>query len=235
MTADREEFLSDLAHAAKSPVHNALGFAELLRMGRYGAVSSEQEEVLARIEELTEVASEQLEVLFDFLELVLGAPGEKEERVDLRSCLRAAAAEARVGAGRNHTRLELRVASDCGAVTGQPSTLRNLFSLLICRAESVCAPDAAVTVRAGDGSADAPPREESGPPAVRVVVAAARGADVGDGPSGDGAPPGSDEGGEDAFGIIARHLVRLHGGEIELVNRADGFRATCRLPAHRAS
>lgn len=220
MTVDREEFLSGLAHAVKGPVHNALGFAELLRMGRYGELGDGQEEVVARIEGMAEDAAGQLEVLFGFLELIVGPPEESEKEraaADLRTCLQTAVREdPRELAGLDH-RLELHVDSDCAPVAVAPAHLRFLLTLLIDRAASRGAPGAPVSVRVGDGASDAAAT------LVPVVVES----------GGGGAEEGESESrGDDASEMIVRYLVRLHGGEVEFSNGADAFRAVCRLPVH---
>lgn len=225
MTVDRKEFLSALAHAVKGPVHNALGFVELLRMGRYGELDEGQEEVVTRIEGMAEDAAGQLEVLFGFLELIVESPEEAAtggEAADLPHCLRTAVREAPGDlAGLDH-RLELHADSDCPPLAVAPAHLRFLFTLLIDRAASRGEPGAPVSVRVGDGAAGARP------PLVPVVVESGRGGEEG---GADGSS-GSELGGDDASETIVRYLVRLHGGEVEFSNGADAFRAVCRLPVH---
>lgn len=237
MTDQREEFLSGLAHAVKGPVHNALGFAELLRMGRYGEISEKQQEAVARIEALTEDATGQLEILFEFLEVMVEAQGNsagQEEPADVRSCLRTAVREARRAATAPPPRFDLHIAPDCSPVAGTPPRLRFLFSLLVGRALELAPPGVPVSVLAGDGASHRPSDEVPEAVSVPVTVATGNGAIPsadGNGPSGSGGGEGR---GDDACEIIARYLVRQHGGEVEFTYGADGFRALCRLPAHDA-
>jgi len=77
----RSYSLGMLVHDLKAPVQSVIGFAELLRLGRMGAVNPEQSDFLRRIEEggegILRLVKKALEVgEFDWLAPLLGEPVE---------------------------------------------------------------------------------------------------------------------------------------------------------------
>ena len=150
----RRELLESVIHDLKAPTQSIVGFAELLQLGRVGALTPEQAEFVARIisggEELVEV----IDRLLTIVTLDSGELAHAEETVSGRAIVAAISERLGGKALRADVRLISELHDQLPQLRGDPKQIDAVFQNLIANAIDAARPGDVVRVTAphhGDG------------------------------------------------------------------------------------
>jgi PAS domain S-box-containing protein len=218
----KDEFLAILSHELRTPLNAIVGWTEMLRGG---ALGPEQEE--RALEILERNARIQTQIVSDVLDVSRVTSGKlrlNPRRIDLRSVVTAAVDTIRPSAEAKQIALDLEL-SDARWVWGDPDRLQQVAWNLLSNAVKFTPREGRVTVTL----------REDGPQSELVV------ADTGAGIRPEflshvfelfrqeDSSPSRTHGGLGLGLALARHLVELHGGQIEAQSEGVGRGAQFRL------
>ncbi len=216
----KDEFLSTLSHELRTPLNAILGWAHLLRSGRFDPRTHASG--LEAIERNAKAQSQLIEDLLDASRIVMGKIRLDLHVVDLRSAIESAVETARPAARAKGIQLQTILSHEAGPVSGDPNRLQQVFWNLLSNAVKFTPDAGLVEVRLESAGANA-----------RITVR-----DTGKGISADLLPYVFDRfrqgdasatrkhGGLGLGLAIARHLVELHGGTIRVESPGENQGAT---------
>ncbi len=227
IAADRlkTHFISHVSYELRTPLTNIIGFSELLANPRVGDLSEKQREYLG---DITSSSKTLLAIIDDILDLATIDAGSLDLRygpIDVRAMIRTAIMGVRDPAIRNNLMLDIAVADDVHSFMGDEARVRQVLYNVLSNAVGFSKPgdvihlscwkeDGKILFTVEDQGPGIPvgqqrrvfDRFES-----RTQGSAHRGAGLGL--------------------SIAKSLVELHGGEIELQSEAGkGTRVTLKFP-----
>ena len=144
--ADRrkDDFLATLSHELRNPLNAMLGWLRLLRGGRLDAAGSQR--ALDVIERSVNQQSRLIADLLDTSRIVAGKLTLRMEHVDWPGLVGSVVESARPGFDAKAVKLTSLLASDAGAVHGDPERLRQVVENLLSNALKFTGQDGAVTV-----------------------------------------------------------------------------------------
>jgi signal transduction histidine kinase/CheY-like chemotaxis protein len=144
--ADRrkDDFLATLSHELRNPLNAMLGWLRLLRSGRLDAGGAQR--ALDVIERSVSQQSRLIADLLDTSRIIAGKLTLRMEHVDWPGLVGAVVESARPGFEAKAVTLTSLLASDAGAVHGDPERLRQVVENLLSNALKFTGPNGAVTV-----------------------------------------------------------------------------------------
>lgn len=222
----KDEFLATVSHELRTPLTAVLGWACVLRMGRFGESSFDK--ALEAIERNARSQSQLIDDLLDVSRIIAGKLRLKMRVVDLHAVIESALDSIRPAAEAKEIRIITLLKPLPRTLSGDPDRLQQIVWNLLSNAVKF-------TPRQGQVQIQVEPHEED----VRIVVS-----DNGPGISQEFLPHVFDrfrqadgsftrEHGGLGLGLaIARHLVELHGGTIEATSDpgSEGSTFTVTLP-----
>jgi PAS domain S-box-containing protein len=125
----KDEFLATLSHEIRTPLNAILGWATILRSGKFSPDSAAQG--LETIERNARVQTQMIDDLLDMSRIISGKLRLDVQRIDLADVIRAAAETVTPAAGARDIRLQLVLDPMAGPVSGDPNRLQQvLWNLL---------------------------------------------------------------------------------------------------------
>lgn len=226
----KDEFLATVSHELRTPLNAILGWIQLLVLDDLD--DDTKREAVLTIERNAKSQARLIEDLIDISRIVAGKLRLETRPVDLRMTIEAALAAARPAATARSLTLDVQLDPAADVVQGDPDRLQQVVWNLLSNAMKFTPVNGLVTVRL---------RKLEG--ALEVLVA----------DSGKGIEPNflpfvferfsqadtSSTRHYSGLGLglaITRHLVELHGGQIEATSEGDGKGATfsVKIPLHVA-
>ena len=222
----KDDFLATVAHELRTPLGAMLGWANILR-----DVDVDQATSTRALDAILRNARTQTRLISDLLDvsrIVAGTLRIDVQTVEPVSVIRAALETVRPAAEAKHVTLTANVDAEAGPVAGDPSRLQQVLWNLLSNAIKFTPEGGTVAVqaRAAAGQIEVTV-EDSGPGIPPEFLA-----HVFDRFRQAGGVMTPSKGGLGLGLAIARHLVELHQGSIEVANREPGPGAvfTLRLP-----
>ncbi|MGI0485841.1 PAS domain S-box protein [Pantanalinema rosaneae CENA516] len=222
----KDEFLAVLSHELRSPLNPILGWAKLLQSRKLDATKTAQ--ALATIERNAKLQAELIEDLLDVSRILRGKLSLNVAPVNLAVVIREAMETIRLAAEAKSIQITATLASDVGLVLGDSTRLQQVVWNLLSNAVKFTPSGGQVNIQLEriDSSA-------------QITVS-----DTGQGITPDFLPyvfdyfRQADAATTRKFGglglglAIVRHLVELHGGQVEVTSPGVGLGAifTVRLP-----
>jgi PAS domain S-box-containing protein len=215
----KDEFLAVLSHELRSPLNPILGWSRLLQNGKLDAAKTQQ--ALQIIERNAQIQSELIEDLLDTSRILQGKLNLNTSPINLTSIIRAALETVRLAAEAKSIKVEADVA-EVGLVFGDATRLQQVIWNLLSNAVKFTLEGGQVRIRLE--------RLDSH---LHIIVS-----DTGQGIAPDFLPYVFDYfrqanatttrkfGGLGLGLAIARHLVELHGGTVEVESPGAGLGAT---------
>ena len=124
-------FLASMSHELRTPLQAALGFAQLVRSGVYGAVNEQQSEVLGRVERSQMHLSRLIDDILDFARLEAGRVRVESEPVVLADVIDDLAPLVEPQAVKKGIELSLVPPSDALAVRGDRHRVQQILVNLV--------------------------------------------------------------------------------------------------------
>lgn len=128
----KDEFLATLSHEIRTPLNAILGWATILRSGRFRASGAAHG--LEIIERNARLQAQMLEDLLDMSRIISGKLRLDVQRLDVADVIRAAAQTVEPTAAAKDIRVQLVLDQQTGPVSGDPSRLQQVFSNLLSNA-----------------------------------------------------------------------------------------------------
>ena len=128
----KDEFLATLSHEIRTPLNAILGWATMLRSGRFSADGAA--EGLEIIERNARVQTQMIEDLLDMSRIISGKLRLDVQRIDLADVIRAAAETVAPAAGAKDIHVQLVLDPLVGPVSGDPNRLQQVFWNLLSNA-----------------------------------------------------------------------------------------------------
>ncbi|MBI1205709.1 MAG: PAS domain-containing protein [Azospirillum sp.] len=235
----KSEFLANVSHHLRTPLHSIMGFAELLTSQSAGPLNPRQLEccqaVLVGAEQLLALINDVL----DLATIEAGYMGLDLSRIDLADLLAGVAGLAREWALKNDLHLEVDCPADIGPLEGDEKRLKQALFDLVGSAIRVAVPGS-ILVLSAEGRGDhtvlsvsaGVARMHRGAGGVAAAALPGRGSDGGnDGEDGSARVAGHVP---DRLGLaLVRGCIDLHGGWIEVDAESDRrLIVRCVLPVH---
>lgn len=229
--ADRikSDFLSKISYELRTPLTSIGGFAEMLDGGYVGQLPQEALPYVKMILEAVDALGRQIDNVLDLSQSEAGTLPLDKKAVDLATMARSVVNEASRAAHGRGVEIALQVERSLGIVEGDEKRLRQVLDHLISNAiryTGAARRDGARVLVHGDGDAKL----------VRLVVSdngpgmdaerLSRVLEVNARPANDSAESGK------GLGLpLARQLVEMHGGTLEIMSEPDvGTMVTVSLP-----
>lgn len=225
----KDEFLAQLSHELKTPITAVLGYARLIEQGDLEA--DQLREAVESIRASAEAQARLVEDLLDVSRAVMGKFNINPVPVDLKKVVDAAVAVIHPAARAKRIHLVSPAEDAPCTVLGDPSRLQQVIWNLLSNAVKFTPSGGEIRIEIGCRNGDA---------VVEI-------SDTGEGIAADFLPHMFDPfaqgaGGQEAGGLglglsVVRHLIELHGGQIEAFSDGPGEGATFRisLPIRRSS
>jgi two-component system cell cycle sensor histidine kinase PleC len=225
----KSEFLANMSHELRTPLNTVIGFSKLI--GEHQRRRLKDAEIVEYADLIRDAATHLLAVINDILDISTiqsGSYALDANEVHLQEELQVVLASFRSTALELGIGLEEDIAADLPAVRGDAAKLRKVFAGLIGNALKFTPPGGSVTVEARALEADAAVRIRDtglGMSKEEIAVALTPFAQV------DASRSRWREGA--GLGLpIARALVQLHGGQLEIRSaKSLGTEVVVRLPA----
>jgi signal transduction histidine kinase/CheY-like chemotaxis protein len=231
ISAMKDEFLATLSHELRTPLNAILGWAEMLRRGVKDEATLQRG--LETIERNARAQAQLIEDLLDMSRIISGKVRLQVEPIEPLTFIEAALETVRPAALAKNIELTRMLAPDAGTITGDPNRLQQVMWNLLSNAVKFTPPGGSVRVALERGSGEIAIRvSDSGigirPDFLPFVFDRFRQAD---------ASTTRQHGGLGLGLSIARQLVELQGGTIEVDSQGDGKGATftLRFPLRRAA
>jgi two-component system cell cycle sensor histidine kinase PleC len=228
----KSEFISNMSHELRTPLNTVIGFAKLI--GEHDRRRLGDAEIIEYADLIHGAATHLLAVINDVLDISKMQSGKytlDAREVNLAEMLQVVLASHRMTAGEVGVRLDSRLEPGLPTVKGDPAKLIQVFSNLVSNALKFTQRGGSVTVEARpqpSGGAAVYVRDTGlGMSEAEVAVALTPFGQVDAGHSRwrDGAGLGLP---------IAKALVQLHGGSIEISSaKSSGTEVTVMLPSAR--
>jgi two-component system, cell cycle sensor histidine kinase PleC len=210
----KSEFIANMSHELRTPLNTVIGFAKLL--GEHDKRRLKDSEVVEYADLIRDAATHLLAVINDILDISKMQSGRytlDAREVDLEEVLQATLATYQPGAVEVGVMLSSRVEAGLPTVKGDPAKLGQIFSNLVSNAIKFTQPGGSATIEARtlpDGGAGVWVRDTGlGMSKEEVAIALTPFAQV------DASLSRWREGA--GLGLpIARALVQLHGGRMEI-------------------
>lgn len=227
----KDEFLATLSHELRTPLNAVLGYARMMRLGILGP--EKQTQAVDTIERNAASLAQIIDDVLDLSRITAGRIRIQPQTIDLTEVVRHALDTVLPGADAKGVAVETQFDADVPLVSGDPDRLQQVLWNLMSNAVKFTKRGGQVQVRL---------RRAAGP-AVEIVVSDTgigipraflphvferfRQADVG---------TTREHGGLGLGLAIARHLVELHGGTIDVASEGSGRGASfcVRLPVAMA-
>jgi PAS domain S-box-containing protein len=230
----KDEFLAVLSHELRTPLHAIIGYAKLMRMG--AVVGSKLTDAVEAIERNSKLLGEMIDDVLDVSRIVAGKTRLDVQPLELPLVIHNAVSTVRPAADAKGLRMEVVIDPQTGLVSGDPARLQQVLWNLLTNAVKFTPKGGRVQVRL-----------ERVHSHIEVVVS-----DTGVGIAPEFIPHVFDQFSQEDTGLtrragglglglsIARHLVEMHGGTLEVASPGAGLGATFRvcLPtriAHRST
>lgn len=219
----KDEFLATLSHELRTPLNAILGWVALLQEGKRDPATLDR--ATGVIERNARAQAQLVDDLLDVSRIITGKLSLDLQAVDLPSVLQAVADTVRPAAEAKRITVELDAPDSIPTVRGDPARLQQAIWNLVSNAVKFTPPERRVWIRA---------RAEGGEAEIEVE-------DEGLGIEADFLPHVFERfrqqdssttrthGGLGLGLAIVRHLVELHGGEVEAESPGPGQGATFRL------
>ncbi|MEH2204302.1 MAG: response regulator [Nostoc sp.] len=222
----KDEFLAVLSHELRSPLNPILGWSKLLQTSKLDEAKTAY--ALSAIERNAKLQSELIEDLLDVSRILQGKLSLKVCPVDLVSIVKAAMETVQLAAESKSIQIQMRLEPNVGQVLGDPNRLQQVIWNLVSNA---------IKFTDIGGRVDIHLKQVNSFAEVTVI-------DTGQGIHPDFLPyvfeyfRQADSATTRKFGglglglAIARHLVELHGGTVQVESAGEGQGATftVRLP-----
>jgi two-component system cell cycle sensor histidine kinase PleC len=210
----KSEFIANMSHELRTPLNTVIGFAKLIGECRRRQLTGDQIAEYADL--IRDAATHLLTVINDILDISKMQSGKytlDAREVDLKEIVQGAAASFERNAADLGVSIECQVDQVVPAVRGDPAKLRQVFNNLISNAVKFTPPGGSVQVRASalaDGEAGVTIRDSGvGMTKAEIAVALTPFSQV------DASHSRWREGA--GLGLpIAKALVQLHGGKLEI-------------------
>ena len=210
----KSEFIANMSHELRTPLNTVIGFSKLL--GQHQARQLRDAEIIEYSNLIHDAAGHLLAVINDILDISKIQSGKyalNNRDIDLDEILASCLVSFKSQAEEASLTLEQRVASDMPKVKGDPIKLRQIFTNLVGNAIKFTQPGGSVMVegfRLSDGGIAVTVRDTGiGMSEEEILVALTPFGQV------DGSKSRWREG--TGLGLpIARALVELHGGQLEI-------------------
>ena len=224
----KSTFLASVSHELRTPLNAVLGFSEALELGIAGPLNARQRDYVRDIRTSGQLL---LDLVSDILDLARIEAGRMELHpgpTDLRGVVASCSGLLRGRAQKGQVRLRAEVPRGLPSLTADRLRLKQVLINLMTNAVKFTPAGGAVTVRA-----------EAGPDEMEIVVEdtgigmTAEEMELAQKPFRQAAPHRLDGRAEGAgLGLpIAKSLVELHGGRLELRSeKGRGTRVSIRLP-----
>jgi len=223
----KSDFLGNVSHELRTPLASVKGFVDNLLDGVAGTLAEKQRHYLARVRDNADRLSRMVSDLLDLTRIEAGKIELLPETLDVVEAVTEAAESLRPLARARGIQLTLALGA-CSPIWGDPDKVQQILTNLVSNALKFSPSGGQVTVRAAPGPHDMVRFEvhDTGlgiPPEERERVFDKFyqvGRVDGERPAGSG------------LGLtIARHLVELHGGSLQIKSReGQGTTVTCTLP-----
>ncbi|MGH7616366.1 MAG: ATP-binding protein [Gemmatimonadaceae bacterium] len=145
-------FLASMSHELRTPLQAALGFAQLIRSGLYGPITTEQSEVLGRVERSQTHLTRLIDDILDFARLEAGRVRVNVEDVSVGDAIAQLAPLVEPQATKKHIELALVPPSDSLVVIADRHRLQQILVNLVGNAIKFTPESGTIRVAAtGDG------------------------------------------------------------------------------------
>ena len=216
----KDEFLAIVSHELRTPLNAVVGWAAMLRRGQVPKGS--ETHALEVIERNALAQARLVEDLLDISRAVAGRLRLENADVDVKATLGAALDAVKPAAAANHIDLAFDAEGDLGVMTADPARIQQVFQNLLSNAIKFTKAGGKVVLQAARDAGDITVRvRDTGigiPPAfLPFVFDPFRQADTSTTRSHSGVGLGL---------AIARHLVELHGGSIQVASDGIGQGST---------
>jgi PAS domain S-box-containing protein len=222
----KDEFLATVSHELRTPLTAVLGWACMLRMGKFGGDTFDK--ALEAIERNARSQSQLIDDLLDVSRIIAGKVRLKVQQVNLNAVIEAALDAVQPAADAKGIKIKRIMPSLPGEVSGDPDRLQQIVWNILSNAVKFTPRYGAMIIRCTPGDEEVEIAVEDSGPGISLdflphVFDRFRQAD------------GSYTRTHGGLGLglaIARHLVELHGGTIKAMNndRGSGAIFTVRLP-----
>jgi PAS domain S-box-containing protein len=226
----KDEFLATLSHELRTPLTAILGWASMLRTGRFDEAATRR--AIETIERNARAQKQIVEDVLDVSRIITGKLRLDLRPVELRLLLQDAVETIRPAVEAKGVSLSTRLAPEVGVVSGDPDRLQQVMWNLLSNAVKFNTPG---------GRVDVELRREGSQAVIRV-------SDTGQGIRADFLPHVFDRFRQQDMGTtrhhgglglglaIVRHLVELHGGEVSAESAGQGLGSSfiLRLPLKTA-
>ena len=128
----KDEFLATLSHEIRTPLNAILGWANILRSGRFPPGDAAQG--LETIERNARVQMQMIDDLLDMSRIISGKLRLDVQRVDVADVIRAAAETVDPAASARDVSVQLLLDPTAGVVSGDPNRLQQVFWNLLSNA-----------------------------------------------------------------------------------------------------
>ena len=224
----KNAFMEHVSYEFRAPLTNIKGFAEILNQEAFGPLNEKQSEYINHIMTSSNELHGLVDNLLDLATVDAGIMELELNQIELRETMRTAAANIADQLKKKGITLNIKQARTTGAsgrFVADASRVQQVLHNLLSNAVSYSPPDSAVTLEAG----------------IEADSVTLRVSDEGPGIPADQRPTlferfnsKSNASGRRGAGLglaIARSLVRLHGGTLELDETVtDGTSFVCRFP-----
>jgi PAS domain S-box-containing protein len=216
----KDEFLATLSHELRTPMTSILGWSRMLEVG--GLDRDSRIEAIQSIRRGAQMQAQLIDDLLDISRITHGKLRVEAEQVDLEPILRAAIATIETAARAKKIDIRLEIDAESRTVYGDPSRLQQVFWNLLSNAVKFTPKEGWVRVVLDETRSMA---------RIRVT-------DSGEGIAQDDLPllferfrqlDSSSTRGYGGLGLglsIVRHIVELHGGEVDASSEGRGRGAT---------
>jgi two-component system OmpR family sensor kinase len=222
----KDEFLAIVSHELRTPLNAIVGWGSMLRRGQVPPGS--EKHALEVIERNALAQARLVEDLLDISRAVAGRLRLELSDVNLSATLRAAADAVRPAATTQGVALDLEVPDDLGVIRGDPARLLQILQNLLANAIKFTKSGGRVSLEASRAGQEASIRvKDTGigisPEFIPFVFDPFRQADT---------STTRAHGGVGLGLAIARYLIELHGGTIDVASDGEGQGSTFTLRFH---
>jgi signal transduction histidine kinase len=222
----KDEFLAIVSHELRTPLNAIVGWGSMLRRGQVPPGS--EQHALEVIERNALAQARLVEDLLDISRAVAGRLRLELSDVNLSATLRAAADAVRPAAATQGVALELAVPDDLGVIRGDPARLLQILQNLLSNAIKFTTTGGRVSLEASRAGQEASILvKDTGigisPEFIPFVFDPFRQADT---------STTRAHGGVGLGLAIARYLIELHGGTIDVTSDGEGHGSTFTIRFH---
>ncbi len=200
----KSEFLANASHELRTPLNSVLGFAEILRDGRYGKLNEKQEEYVAIIRESGKEVLRLIDDIVDLSKTSFDGSGLDVSWFSIKSMVEHELSIVKIQALKKQVAIEVEVAGGIGGILADELKIKRVFYNLLDNAVKFTPPGGAVKVRV-----------EKTNDGIRVSVV-----DTGRGIENAGRLFSGSAAGQGLTTV--KNIVELHGGKVWVVSSGKG-------------